>query len=93
MRGASVLASTAIEVTSFAPGLFTMNGDPGGPVLVEFGGSVVPMVGVGDAVTIYCEGLGPTSPPVNAGAVPTGTRVRHHSAAGRRRKHFCSSVC
>ena len=73
MRGASVLASTGIQVDGFAPGLFTMNGQPDGPALARNAVNYVSgsnAVHVGDTVTIYCEGLGPTTPFVNAGNVP-----------------------
>jgi len=73
MRGASVLASAGIQVDSFAPGLFTMDGQPNGPVLARNGIDYVAgnnVVHVGDTVTIYCEGLGPTTPFVSTGDVP-----------------------
>jgi uncharacterized protein (TIGR03437 family) len=74
MRGAAVLASTGIQADIFAPGLFTMDGQPNGPVLARNGIDYVAgsnVVHVGDAITIYCEGLGPTTPFVPIGVVPT----------------------
>jgi uncharacterized protein (TIGR03437 family) len=73
MRGATVLASTGIQVDNFAPGLFTLDGQPNGPVLARNGIDYVAgnnVVHVGDTITIYCEGLGPTFPFVPSGLVP-----------------------
>lgn len=70
MRENSVVASSGIQLDAFAPGIFTLDHQPGGPVLVRDGINFAPAVHVGDTVTIYCEGLGPTTPFVPTFGIP-----------------------
>jgi uncharacterized protein (TIGR03437 family) len=78
-RGGSTIASTAIQIQDFSPGIFTLDTTPGGPAIVT--DSVMNYILAtnpahsGEAVTLYCEGLGPTNPFVPTGSVPKGLAV------------------
>jgi len=75
-RGTKVLAHAPIDLSAFAPGIFTLNESGSGLVLAEhFDGSVVSAAcpaPPGEEVTIYAEGLGPTTPLVATGDLPSG---------------------
>lgn len=78
-RGNVTLASTSIPMEDFAPGIFTLNGTPTGPAIV-WDSTLNYILGTnpahpGEAVTVFCEGLGPTNPFVATGSVPTGLAV------------------
>jgi uncharacterized protein (TIGR03437 family) len=74
-RGTKVLAHAPIDLTAFAPGIFTLNESGSGLALAEHSdGSLVTAAcpaPPGEEVTIYAEGLGPTTPLVAAGDLPT----------------------
>jgi uncharacterized protein (TIGR03437 family) len=78
-RGGSIIASTAIQIHDFSPGIFTLDSTPGGPAIVT--DSVMNYIletnpaHSGEAVTLFCEGLGPTNPFVPTGSVPKGLAV------------------
>jgi len=76
LRGNMTVASTSIQIEDFAPGIFTLDGTPAGPAVV-FNSSMRYILAnkpahAGEALTVFCEGLGPTSPFVPAGSVPNG---------------------
>jgi uncharacterized protein (TIGR03437 family) len=78
-RGSSTIASTSIQIQDFSPGIFTLDGTPAGPAIVW--DSVMNYIletnpaHSGEAVTVFCEGLGPTNPFVPTGSVPKGLAV------------------
>ncbi len=75
-RGNQTVASTSIQVEEFGPGIFTLDSKPGGPAIVQDSLMNYILEGnpaqSGQAVTVFCEGLGPTSPFVPTGSVPDG---------------------
>ena len=75
-HGKETIASAAVQVEEFAPGIFTLNNQPGGPAIIQDSSMnyILPSnpAQPGQAVTVFCEGLGPTNPFVPAGTVPTG---------------------
>jgi uncharacterized protein (TIGR03437 family) len=75
-HGTKVVAHAPIDLSAFAPGIFTINGSGSGVALAEHpnGHSVSTACPAtpGEEVAIYAEGLGPTTPLVAAGDLPTG---------------------
>jgi uncharacterized protein (TIGR03437 family) len=75
-RGTKVLAHAPIDLSAFAPGIFTVNGSGSGLALAEHsnGNSVTTACPAtpGEEVVVYAEGLGPTTPPVATGDLPAG---------------------
>jgi uncharacterized protein (TIGR03437 family) len=75
-RGTKVLAHAPINLSAFAPGIFTLNESGSGLALAEHpDGSVITTTcpaPPGEEATIYAEGLGPTTPPVATGDLPAG---------------------
>src|SRR5581483_1233780 len=78
-RGNQILASRQIQVGDFAPGIFTLNGVTTGPAIVWDSTKNYILqdhpAHIGEAVTVFCEGLGPTDPFVPSGSVPKGLAV------------------
>jgi uncharacterized protein (TIGR03437 family) len=79
LRGNQTVASTSIQLSEFAPGIFTLNASPAGPAVVMDPrmNYILPAnpARPGEAVTVFCEGLGPTNPFVPTGTVPQGLAV------------------
>jgi uncharacterized protein (TIGR03437 family) len=75
-HGDTTIAFTSVQMEEFAPGIFTLDNQPGGPAIVQDSSTnyILPSnpAQPGQAVTVFCEGLGPTNPFVPAGTVPTG---------------------
>jgi uncharacterized protein (TIGR03437 family) len=75
-RGTQVLSHAPIDLSAFAPGIFTVNEPGSGLALAEHAdGSFVTAAcpaTPGEEVAIYAEGLGPTTPLVATGDLPTG---------------------
>ncbi len=73
-RKGKVVAQTTIALSKFAPGIFTANGTGRGLAVAEHSdGSLVTTAcpaPVGSAVSLYAEGLGPTTPVVATGDLP-----------------------
>lgn len=73
-RNTQVVAESGIDLSAFAPGIFTVNKLGTGLAVAEHSnGSAVTAAcpaNPGEAVTIYAEGLGPTTPPVATGELP-----------------------
>lgn len=79
LRGPQTLTSTSIPVDQFAPGIFTLDLTPGGPAAAwdTSMNYILPSnpAHTGEAVTIFCEGLGPTTPFVPTGSIPDGIAI------------------
>ncbi len=73
-RESTVLAQKKIDLSKFAPGIFTLNDSGHGLALAEhdYGNYVTAAcpAAPGETVTIYTEGLGPTTPAVATGDLP-----------------------
>jgi uncharacterized protein (TIGR03437 family) len=73
-RKTQVLAQTEIDLSKFAPGIFTVDESGHGLALADHSnGSLITAAcpaTAGEVVTIYAEGLGPTTPAVATGALP-----------------------
>jgi uncharacterized protein (TIGR03437 family) len=75
-QNTQVLAQTEINLSTFAPGIFTADGSGQGLAIAEHSNgklitAACPAI-PGEAITLYAEGLGPTTPPVATGALPPG---------------------
>ena len=75
-RNTQEVAQTKITLTPFAPGIFTLDGSGTGLVVAEHpdGKLITPFcpAAPGEAVTLYADGLGPTTPQVTTGELPGG---------------------
>ena len=78
-RSGSTIASTAIQIHDFSPGIFTLDTTSTGPAIVTDSEMNYILetnpAHSGEAVTLLCEGLGPTNPFVPSGTVPKGLAV------------------
>jgi uncharacterized protein (TIGR03437 family) len=78
-RNNQVVAQTEINLSKFAPGIFTVKGSELSLAIAEHSdGKFVTAAcpaSPGEAVTIFAEGLGPTTPAVATGALPPGGQL------------------
>lgn len=71
------VARTKINLSQFAPGIFTVNGSGTGMAVAEhLNGKLVTAAcpaAAGETVALFAEGLGPTTPQVATGELPVGS--------------------